>query len=101
MTDQRLNAEDAANTARALLEKSVEDRVAAVRALVAATNDVDDKEQAAKDARDAHTSAWATALTSGWSEKELRATGVRPPGQTRPRTPRRTSRTDTTTQPTE
>lgn len=80
MTDQRLNAEDAATHARALLEKSVEDRVNAVRVLVAATNDMDDADQAAKDARDAHAKAWDAALTSGWSDKDLRATGARAPG---------------------
>lgn len=79
MADKRIDPDTAAASARELLERSVEERVAAVRVLVAATNDVDAADQAAKDARDAHSKAWDAALASGWSDKELRATGVRAP----------------------
>jgi hypothetical protein len=92
MPDTRIDPETAAASARQLLEKSVEDRVTAVRTLIVATNAVDAADQAAKDARDAHTKAWDAALASGWSDKDLRATGARPPGQAtrRPRTRRTT-----------
>lgn len=80
MADKRIDPDTAAASARELLKRSVEERVAAVRVLVAATNDVDTADQAAKDSREAHTKAWDAALASGWSEKELRATGARAPG---------------------
>ncbi|WP_146084514.1 hypothetical protein [Rathayibacter sp. AY1C1] len=80
MADKRIDPDTAAASARELIERSVEERVAAVRVLVAATNDVDTADQAAKDARDAHSKAWNAALASGWSDKELRATGARAPG---------------------
>ena len=80
MAEKTINPDSAAASARALLEKSVEERVAVVRSLVAATNDVDAADQAARDARDAHSKAWDAALASGWSDKDLRATGARAPG---------------------
>ncbi|MCJ1702114.1 hypothetical protein MT356_20580 [Rathayibacter festucae] len=80
MAERTIDPDSAAASARALLEKSVEDRVEAVRSLVAATNDVDTADQAARAARDAHSKAWDAALASGWSDKDLRATGARAPG---------------------
>lgn len=100
MADKRIDPDTAAASARELLERSVEERVAAVRVLVAATNDVDTADQAAKDARDAHSKAWDAALASGWSDKELRATGARAPGQTT-RRPRGRRTTDTAEAPTD
>ncbi|MEF2978149.1 hypothetical protein [Subtercola sp. YIM 133946] len=97
MTDQKLDPEEAVRLARELLQETTERRVNAVRALVDASNTVDVAEQSVKDARDAHTKAWADAITSGWSDKELRATGARPPGKasTTPRA-RRSNRASTT-----
>lgn len=85
MPEKTIDPESAATSARALLERSVEDRVAAVRTLVAAINDVDTADAAARDARDAHSKAWDAALASGWSDKDLRATGARAPGPARAR----------------
>ncbi|MDY0914523.1 hypothetical protein [Rathayibacter festucae] len=97
MAERTIDPDSAAASARALLEKSVEERVAAVRSLVAATNDVDAADQAARDARDAHSKAWDAALASGWSDKDLRATGARAPGDQVKRT--RTKRTPKETTP--
>ena len=96
MTDQKLDPEAAVRVARELLQETTERRVNAVRALVDAGNTVDVAEQSARDARDAHSKAWADAITSGWSDKELRATGARPPGKasTAPRA-RRSNRVST------
>jgi hypothetical protein len=82
MTDQKLDPEAAVRVARELLHETTERRVNAVRALIDATNTVDAAEQGARDARDAHGRAWADAITSGWSDKELRATGAQPPVKT-------------------
>ncbi|RFA06756.1 hypothetical protein B7R21_18435 [Subtercola boreus] len=97
MTDPKLDPEHAVRVARELLTETTERRVTAVRTLVGATNAVDAAEQALKDARDAHARAWADAITSGWSDKELRATGVRPPLKTG--TPPKTRRTPRNTAP--
>jgi hypothetical protein len=86
MADKILDPETAAASARELLERSVELRVNAVRTLVSATNDVEAAEQGLKDARDAHSKAWDAALASGWSDKDLRATGARAPGKAGPAT---------------
>lgn len=94
MADTRIDPETAAASARQLLERSVEERVTAVRILIVATNAVDAADRAAKDARDGHTKAWEAALASGWSDKDLRATGARPPGQAA-RRPRSRRTTDT------
>lgn len=67
-------------------------RVEAVRQVVEAINDADDAERRWKDATAAHDRAWRAALDAGWSEKDLRATGARAPGQTnRPRRTRTAS----------
>ncbi|NQX18194.1 hypothetical protein [Rathayibacter sp. VKM Ac-2857] len=97
MAEKTIDPDSAAASARALLEKSVEERVAAVRSLVAATNDVDAADQSAREARDAHSKAWDAALASGWSDKDLRATGARAPGDHIKRT--RTKRTPKETTP--
>ncbi|WP_390178315.1 hypothetical protein [Microbacterium sp. MTN4-26] len=86
MSDAILNPDDAAQRARELIEADVNARVEAVRQVVAATNDADDAERRWKDATAIHERAWRAALDAGWSEKDLRATGARAPGQTsRPR----------------
>jgi hypothetical protein len=81
MSDALVNAQDAADKARALIEADVNAKVEVVRLLAEAANTADAAELAAKDAATAHESAWNAALKAGWSEKELRATGVRAPGQ--------------------
>lgn len=91
MSDVNRDPEEAARKARELLEQDVERRVQSVRDLVSAINDVDSADQAARDAADAHARAWNDALASGWSERDLKATGARAPGITRTkRAPRRT-----------
>ncbi|WP_146078520.1 hypothetical protein [Rathayibacter sp. AY1D2] len=101
MADKMIDPESAAASAREILERSVEVRVNAVRSLVAATNDVDAAEQQLKDARDAHGKAWDAALASGWSDKDLRATGARAPGKSAaPARARRSSRMTAPAEPT-
>jgi hypothetical protein len=75
-----------------MLERDVERRVNVVAALTSAANESDAAEERARDARAAHERAWTAALTAGWSEKDLRATGARAPGTAT----RRTRRTRTT-----
>src|SRR3546814_13420213 len=71
--------------------RSVKSRVEAVRQVVAGTNEADDAGRRWKDATAVHERAWRAALDAGWSEKDLRATGARAPGQTnRPRRARTT-----------
>lgn len=76
-----VNPEEAAARARAIIEADVNARVDAVRQLADAANEYDAAEQRYRDASTAHERAWAAALSTGWSEKDLRATGVRAPGQ--------------------
>lgn len=87
-----VNPEEAAARARAIIEADVNARVDAVRQLADAANEYDAAEQRYRDASTAHERAWAAALSAGWSEKDLRATGVRAPGQgaSRPRRKRTT-----------
>lgn len=85
MSDNTKNPEDAAEAARRLLEASVDRRVEAVRSIVTAANDAETAQAALTDAQSRHTKAWSDALTAGWSEKELRATGAPRPGQSRPK----------------
>jgi len=92
MSDTKLSPDDAAQRARELIEADTNRRVDAVRNVVAATIDADAAERQLKDATTAHERAWRHALDAGWSEKDLRATGARPPGQpTRQRRPRTTT----------
>jgi hypothetical protein len=90
MSDATVNPEDAAAAARRLLEANVNARVDAVREVVDAANDADEKEREATEARERHSRAWDAAIKAGWSDKELRQTGARAPGAATPR--RRTRR---------
>ncbi|MGC5225119.1 hypothetical protein ACPW96_21330 [Micromonospora sp. DT81.3] len=81
MTDVQLNSDEVAARARALIEADVNTRVEAVRVLADAANEADAAEQRFKEATSAHERAWTAALNAGWAERELRATGVRAPGQ--------------------
>jgi hypothetical protein len=80
-----------------MLERDVDRRVQVVVDLTSAANESDAAEERARDARATHERAWAAALTAGWSEKDLRATGARAPGTST----RRTRRTRITPTPTE
>lgn len=91
MSDTNRDPEEAAHRARALLEQDIERRVHSVEQVVSAERAVDIAEQTARDAADAHARAWNDALNSGWTEKDLKAIGVRAPGTARARKgPRRT-----------
>ncbi|MEV8241956.1 hypothetical protein AB0O90_17055 [Microbacterium testaceum] len=81
MSDTTLTPDEAAQRARELIERDVNARVEAVRQVVAATAEAEQAEQRWRDAQSAHESAWRAALSAGWSEKDLRATGARAPGQ--------------------
>ena len=76
-----MNPEDVAARARALIEADVSARVEAVRVLADAANEAEAAEARSREASSAHESAWRAAVSAGWSEKDLRATGVRAPGQ--------------------
>ena len=101
MSDANVKPEDAAARARAIIEANVDDRVEAVRALADAGNEYDSADQQLKLATLAHEHAWTAALTSGWSEKDLRATGVKAPGQSTPKARKRRTTTPVTTANTE
>lgn len=81
MSDVLVNPQDAADKARALIEAEVNAKVEVVRLVADAANEADAAELRAKEKAAAHETAWSNALKAGWSEKELRATGVRAPGQ--------------------
>lgn len=85
MSDASVNPEEAVAKARAMIEADVNARVDAVRKLADAANAFDAADQQLKEATAAHERAWSAAVTAGWSEKDLRATGVRTPGQGSPR----------------
>ena len=95
MTDANANPEEAATKARAMIEADVNARVDAVRKLADAANAFDAAEQELKAASAAHERAWAAAVAAGWSEKDLRATGVRAPGQAAPRRRSKTTKPHT------
>jgi hypothetical protein len=80
MSETNVNSDDAAARARALIEADVSDRVEAVRLVAEAGNNRDAAEARFREAAAAHENAWKAALAAGWSEKNLRATGVRAPG---------------------
>lgn len=82
MNDANTNTEKVAARARALIEADVSTRVDAVRVVADAANAFDAAETGFREAASAHESAWKAALNAGWSEKDLRATGARAPGQT-------------------
>lgn len=81
MSDATLDPNAAAQRAREIVEADVAARVEAVRELAVAGIAADDAERRLKEANAAHERAWAAALSAGWSEKDLRATGARAPGQ--------------------
>lgn len=89
MSAQTLDPDQLAAEARAALERSVETKVDAVRNLVERSVAADDAEQRAVVARSDFDAAWATALGTGWTDKELRQLGLAGPGQTSARAPRR------------
>jgi hypothetical protein len=92
MTDAPATPDEAARRAREILERDVDRRVNVVVALTSAANESDAAEERAKEARATHERAWTAALTAGWSEKDLRATGARAPGSvTRPKRRTRTT----------
>lgn len=100
MSDSILKPEEAAARARAIIEADVDARVEAVRVVAKAANEYDTAEARVKDATAAHERSWNAALAAGWSEKDLRAAGVRAPGQTATRARKaRTSAPATTTTP--
>jgi hypothetical protein len=101
MTDANVKPEDAAARARAIIEANVDARVETVRVLADAGNEYDAADQRLKDATAAHAHAWSAALASGWSEKDLHATGVKAPGQAAPKTRKRRSTPPATTPNTE
>lgn len=92
--------DEVAVRARALIEADVSARVSAVVAIAEAAKQNDaadarlkqtikDAEVALKESRTAHATAWKAALSAGWTEKELRATGVRAPGTSAPKVRKR------------
>ncbi|TDW26949.1 hypothetical protein EDD25_3513 [Cryobacterium psychrophilum] len=101
MSDANVKPEDAAARARAIIEANVDARVEAVRVLADAGNEYDAADQQLKLATHAHEHAWTAALASGWSEKDLRATGVKAPGQSAPKARKRRTAAPVTTPNTE
>ncbi|TFD91592.1 hypothetical protein E3T61_09025 [Cryobacterium lactosi] len=96
MSDANVTNDEVAVRARALIEADVSARVNAVVAIAEAAkqNDaanahlkqvVKDAEAALRESSNAHAAAWKAALSAGWTEKELRATGVRSPGGSAPK----------------
>ncbi|AWB88114.1 hypothetical protein [Mycetocola zhujimingii] len=85
MSDVNVNPDEAAAKARQIIEADVNNRVEAVRNLADAANEADAAEQRLREATAAHERAWTAARNAGWSEKDLRATGVRAPGGSTPR----------------
>jgi hypothetical protein len=81
MSDATVNPEDVAARARALIEADVSARVEAVRVVADAANEAEAAEARAREASTAHEKAWKAAIDAGWTEKDLRATGARAPGQ--------------------
>lgn len=92
MSDEITRSDDVAARARKLIEADVTARVDAVRAVADAATEYDTAQARFHAATVAHETTWKAALSAGWSEKDLRATGVRAPGQ-----PARKSRTKRTT----
>ena len=81
ISDSISKPEETAARARAIIEADVE----AVRVVAKTANEYDDTEARVKDATAAHERSRNAALAAGWSEKDLRAAGVRAPGQAVPR----------------
>lgn len=91
MNDTTTAAEDAARRARHLLEADTERRVEAVRVVAQSAADSDAAEHIAAEKRAAHEKAWTAAIAAGWSERDLRATGARAPGNRARSTRRKTA----------
>lgn len=93
MSTQTLDPEKLAAEARAALERSVDKKVNAVRNLVERSVTAEDAEQQAVAARGAFDTAWTAALSTGWTDKELRQLGLPAPTQTsaRPRSRRKSA----------
>jgi hypothetical protein len=100
MSNTNVTNDDVAARARALIEADVSARVNAVVAIAEAAKQNDaadtrlkqtikDAETALKESNSAHAAAWKAALSAGWTEKELRATGVRAPGSSTPKVRKR------------
>lgn len=86
MSAHTLDPEQLAAEARAALERSVNTKVDAVRNLVERSVAAEHAEQQAVAARGALDTAWAAALSTGWTDKELRQLGLSAPTQTAART---------------
>ena len=93
MSAHILDPEQLAAEARAALERSVDTKVNAVRNLVERSVAAEDAEQQAIAARGAFDAAWTAALSTGWTDKELRQLGLSAPAQTtaRPRSRRKSA----------
>ena len=93
MNDSYTTPDEAAARARAILETDVETRVEAVRFAANAAREYDAAEAHLKEAAAAYERSWSAARTAGWTERDLRAAGVRGPNQntTRTRRPRTTA----------
>jgi hypothetical protein len=98
MSDAQKTSDEAARRARDILGRDVERRVQAVVDLTSAAHEFDLAEERVREARAGHERAWAAAIASGWSEKDLRATGARAPGVAprRTRKPRGLQQPDST-----
>jgi hypothetical protein len=112
MSDANVTNDEVAVRARALIEADVSARVNAVVAIAEAAkqNDaadahlkqvVKDAEVALRESSNAHAAAWKAALGAGWTEKELRATGVRAPGRPAPKVRKRRDAPASTDAPSE
>ncbi|ANP74877.1 hypothetical protein [Cryobacterium arcticum] len=97
MNDSYTTPDEAAARARAILETDVETRVEAVRVAANAALGYDAAEARLKEAAAAYERSWNAARTAGWTERDLRAAGVRAPNQSTPRTrkPRTTTAAST------
>lgn len=96
MSAHLLDPEQLASEARATLERSVDTKVNAVRSLVETSVAAADAEQRAVAARAAFDTAWASALGTGWTDKELRQLGLPSPAQAGPRPTHRRKSSSTT-----
>ena len=99
MTETANTAEAATDIARTLFEKTMAARISAVREVAEAADDATVREREAADAIERHQKAWDSALRAGWTEKELRLTGVRQPGGAAPK--RRTRKSASEARPSE
>jgi hypothetical protein len=112
MSNTNVTNDEVAVRARALIEADVSARVNAVVAIAEAAKQNDaadarlkqaikDAEAALKESSNAHAAAWKAALSAGWTEKELRATGVRSPGTSAPKVRKRRAAPAVTDAPSE